>query len=236
MDLRVSALSHYPQGLLWRVHILPWPQVAKERSCVLLKSGGICSSPHSSISVRLQLLLTQWDRPGTRSFYSNYLWHVVCTVCQVQCLHCFLFFTSKILLISSLEASLTTGLCHNGIWTAQNSSGGWPCRSRHPFMPLRRIQYLCLPSISYDNLTLPSPGQMMALYLPLWTEMENGLEFGITEHISIFTNCSLVSGFPKNRRNWMHGKEDKDTYWSCYLTGSPFTRQKIQKLAQAKKV
>lgn len=71
MDLRVSALSHCAQGLLWRVHILPWPQVAKERSCVLLKSGGICSSPHSSISMRLQLQLTQWDRPGTRSFYSN---------------------------------------------------------------------------------------------------------------------------------------------------------------------
>lgn len=161
---------------------------------------------------------------------------MVCTVCQVQCLPCFLFFTSKILLISSREVSLTTGLCCNGIQTAQNSSGDWHYHSRHPFMPLRRIWYLCLPSISYNNNTLPSPVQMMALYFPLWTEMENGLEFWVIEHIGIFTNCSLVSGFPKYWRNCMRGKEDKEMYWSRNLTGSPFTRQKIQKLAKAKKV
>lgn len=135
----------------------------------------VCSSPHSYISVRLQPLLTQVGQVWDKALLFSSLWYTVGNVSQVQCLPCFLFFTSKIFLISNLEISLTTGLCCNDIQAMQSSSAGWHCHSKHPLMPLSRIWYFRSLFISYNSITLSSPVQTMVLHFPLRTEMENGV-------------------------------------------------------------
>lgn len=151
-----------------------------------------------SISVRLQLSLTQAGQVQDKALLFSFPWHMVGNVGQVQCLPYFLFFTSKVFLVFNMKISLTTGLCYNGRQGVQNSPVSWHCHSKHPFMlnlQLRRIQYLC--SMSISDIILPPPVQMIVPCFTLWTEVENRLRsLGKKAHQYYHISFYHI-GFPK---------------------------------------